>query len=87
MPKGMCLHVHWIIVHYFDVSRLLWQKNGTIFESFDALFGLCCKKAAGSSVRPPLFGTLYFDDQEVVDEFVLKYDLDTSVSSKVHTTC
>ena len=38
-------------------------------------------------VCPPLFGTLYFDDQEVVDEFVLKYDLDTSVSSKVHTTC
>ena len=47
----------------------------------------CPKKAAGSSVRPPLFGILYFDDQEVVDEFVLKYDLDTIVSSKVHTTC
>ena len=58
-----------------------------IFESLDALFGLCRKKAAGSSIRPPLFGTLDFDDQEVVDEFVLKYDLDARVSSKVHTTC
>ena len=36
-----------------------------LFESFDALFGLCRKKAAGSSARPPLFGTLYFDDQEI----------------------
>ena len=58
-----------------------------IFESFDALFGLYRKKATESSVHPPLFGTLYFDDQEMVDEFALKYDLDTSISSKVNTIC
>ena len=38
---------------------------------------------AGSSVRPPLFGTLYFDDQAMVDDFVLNYDVEPSVSSKV----
>ena len=67
----------------FDVNWLLWQKNGTCFESFDALFGLCRKKAAGSSVCQPLFGTLYFDYQAMVDDFVLNYGMEPSVSSKV----
>ena len=38
--------------------------------SFDALFGLPRKKAAGSSYRSPLHGALMFGDQNSVDEFV-----------------
>ena len=38
--------------------------------SFDALFGLPRKKAAGNSFRPPLHGSLMFGDQSNVDEFV-----------------
>ena len=36
----------------------------------DALFGLPRKVAAGSSVRPPLHGNLFFEDQSIVDEYV-----------------
>ena len=74
-----------LTAHYYNNILNLWQKNGTLFESFDALFSLCRKKAAGQSVRPPLYGTLYFDDQDVVDDFISTYDLESSVSSKVCT--
>ena len=37
---------------------------------FDALFGLPRKKAAGSSFRSPLHGSLMFGDRNSVDEFV-----------------
>lgn len=38
--------------------------------SFDALFGLPRKAAAGSSFREPHHGHLMFGDQSAVDEFV-----------------
>ena len=41
--------------------------------SFDALFGLPRKKAAGSSYREPLHGNLMFCDQSEVDSFVSTY--------------
>ena len=41
--------------------------------SFDALFGLPRKKAAGSSYRQPLHGSLMFGDQGEVDSFVAAY--------------
>ena len=38
--------------------------------SVDAIFGLPRKKSAGRSFRPPLHGTLFFEDQDEVDRFV-----------------
>lgn len=39
----------------------------------DALFGLCRKKAAGSSVRPPLNDCLMFEDQDKVISYIQSY--------------
>ena len=52
--------------------------------SVDALFGLCRKKAAGSSVHDPLNGTVVFEDQYEVDQFIDSYhckpeNIDTNV--------
>lgn len=52
--------------------------------SIDALFGLCRKKSAGVSVRPPLFSNTFFEDQGRVDEFVTKYDSSDRIVDKVH---
>ena len=41
--------------------------------SMDANFGLCRKKAASSSVHPPLSGSSMFLNQEEVDEYVSQY--------------
>lgn len=38
--------------------------------SVDAVFGLCRKKSAGSSVRGPLSGTSIFESQDEVNNFV-----------------
>lgn len=38
--------------------------------SIDALFGLCRKKSAGSSVHGPSSGTIIFDDQLEVNSFL-----------------
>ena len=38
--------------------------------SVDALFGLCRKKSAGSSVHGPLSGTIIFEDQNKVNSFM-----------------
>ena len=44
--------------------------------SFDALFGLCQKKHACVSGRPPLYGTTFLEE---VDQYVRCYD--SAVSS------
>lgn len=49
----------------------------------DALFGLCRKKSAGISVRPPLFSGIFFEEQEAVDRFVKSYDASDRVMDKV----
>lgn len=41
--------------------------------SFDALFGLLRKKAAGPSYRKPLRGNLMFGEQSEVDSYVSAY--------------
>ena len=51
--------------------------------SMDALFGLCRKKSAGVSVRPPLFSNTFFEDQGRVDEFVTAYDTSDRIVDKV----
>ncbi|XP_064406478.1 uncharacterized protein LOC135351424 [Halichondria panicea] len=50
------------------------QSNGTQIISMDGVFGLCRKKSAGVSVRPPLFSGVFFEEQQAVDEFVADYD-------------
>lgn len=49
-------------------------QNDNIFLSIDANFGLCRKKAAGTSVCPPLHraNNLLFG-QEDIDRFVANY--------------
>jgi len=41
----------------------------------DANFGLCRKKAAGSSVHPPLSNNIMFLNQEEVDHYVSQYTM------------
>lgn len=48
------------------------QTQGTLLESMDALF-IGRKKSAGRSVRNPLFGTVLFDDDTEVEEFVQQH--------------
>ena len=48
----------------------------------DALFGLPRKKAAGVSVRPPLTGNLFFEDQIAVDEYVSMHSKEKVVTTK-----
>ena len=57
--------------------------EGTQILSFGALFGLCREKHAGVSVRPPLYGSTFFEKQDVVDEFVEVYDSSGSSLDKV----
>ena len=49
----------------------------------DAVFGLCRKKSAGTSVRPPLFAGLFFEEQATVDDFVINYDSSDQLIDKV----
>ena len=69
------------IMHRFMTS--IMQDEGIKVQSFDALFGLCRKKHAGASVRPPLFGTTFFEKQDEVDAFVKEYDSTASLPAKV----
>ena len=53
--------------------------------SIDANFGLCRKKAAGSSIHEPLSGTTMFFNQHNVNEFIADYG-STSLTSSVSTS-
>lgn len=57
--------------------------EGTHIISMDAMFGLCRKKSAGESHRPPLFSGVFFEDQEGVDQFVESYDSADKIMDKV----
>ena len=61
------------LCHCCFIFYFLIQAGGTVVESMDALFGLCRKKSAGSSIREPLNGTLFFLKQDDVDKFVSEY--------------
>jgi len=52
-------------------------------SSLDALFGLCRKKAAGSSVRGPLNAGTVFDDQSQVNTFIDNYRPKKDATEKV----
>ena len=51
--------------------------------AIDGHFGLCRKKSAGKSVRPPLHDGVYFEPQEKVDTFVQSYSIGREMESKV----
>lgn len=51
----------------------------------DGIFGLCRKKSAGTSFRPPLFSGIYFEDQQQVDYFVSNYSSSDQILDKVST--
>lgn len=60
-------------------------QDGAVFFSIDGNFGLCRKKAAGNSVRPPLHEKAVFFDQESVDKYVASYGVIQMSTSKVST--
>ena len=51
--------------------------------SIDANFGLCRKKATGSSIHKPLSGTTMFFNQNNVNDFIADYG-SPSVTSSVN---
>ena len=51
--------------------------------AIDGHFGLCRKKSAGKSVRPPLHDGVYFESQEKVDAFVNSYSVGKAATTKV----
>lgn len=59
-----------------------WQNSGSLFISMDALFGLPRKKSAGKSVRTPLTGDLFFEDQAAVDEYVSMHSKEKHATTK-----
>ena len=52
---------------------MFYQEQGILTLSVDANFGLCRKKAAGTSVHDPLSKTAMFFDQNEVNQFVDNY--------------
>lgn len=55
--------------------------------AIDGHFGLCRKKSAGKSVRPPLHVGVYFEPQEKIDEFVSTYTVGKATATKVLSLC
>ena len=74
-----------------DNNNTYWavhlQESGSLFYSFDALFGLCRKKAAGMSVRPPLHKGVMFESQEEVKAFINGYQVKSKSQTHVHYMC
>ena len=65
-----CYHSHF---YTHDCTFLQEQQLMLQVIWMDALFGLCRKKAAGSSVRGPLNAGTVFDDQSQVNTFIDNY--------------
>ena len=71
------------------------QNTGSLIESMDALF-IGRKTSAGKRVRNPLFGTIAFDNDSDVEEFVEQHPTSSRANgvcellfrlSDVKTTC
>lgn len=58
----------------------MFQEQGTVVISMDALFGLPCKRTSGTSYRPPLYGSVYFLQHDEVNSFV-KHHINPSVNN------
>ena len=70
-------------VLYNEGSYHLLQESGKLILSFDGLFGLPRKTAAGSSYRKPLHGNLMFCEQSEVDLFVSAYPKPKKVTTVI----
>ena len=55
--------------------------------AIDDHFGLCRKKSAGRSVRPPLHDGVYFEPQEKVDTFVSNYIVGKASTTLIICKC
>ena len=66
-----------------EVSYTSNTQDGRVLYSIDGNFGLCRKKASGSSVRPPLHQQTKFFNQECVDQYVKNYATIKMPMSKV----
>ena len=79
-----CPRVHDIVL---SVTRsmicYIHIHDGKIFYSIDGNFGLCRKRASGSSVHPPLHQQTKFYDQECVDQYVGNYGTIKMSANKV----
>lgn len=51
------------------------KESGITFWNFDACFGLFRKKSAGKHPLPSVHGPLYFEEQDMVDEFLSSYKI------------
>ena len=54
--------------------------HGTIVYILDGLFALLCKKSAGVSHRSAVHGSLFFCNQEAIDEFVAEASVGKQVA-------
>ncbi len=54
-----------------------------MFLSIDGNFGLCRKKASGTSNHPPLHGQTMFLEQDEVNNYVANYAVTKASVSKV----
>lgn len=62
----------------------LHVQDNHVFYSVDGNFGLCRKKSAGNSVRPPLHDSTMFLPQEEVDQYVQSYGKIEAFLNKVY---
>ena len=78
-------HIYSILTLYLMTGNVIQFQNekSTRILSIDGNFGLCRKKAAGQSVRPPLHNGIFFEPQEQVDSFVQAYKMPKSTGKKV----
>ena len=62
-------------------------KACPVILSIDANFGLCQRKAAGSSIHEPLSGTTMFFNQHNVNEFIANYGSTSLTSYTRRSSC
>ena len=64
--------------------EFIFKENGKVMVTFDGLFGLPRKRAAGIKRREPLLNDLFLFEQEGVDEFVASYTADAKKEEGVY---
>lgn len=69
MFTGICINGAICII----LNCLYYQTGAKRIVSVDANFGLCRKKAAGTSIRLPLHNGTFFFNQAEVDSYVSQY--------------
>ena len=75
-----CPKVLFLCYNSYMYMHIILQERGLQIVSLDALFGLCRKKSSGTSHRPPLFSSIFFEDQDSVDAHVTSYSISDTVN-------